>query len=146
MKAKAVAVALLLLSLVPLSGCAKSGAGTGEAQPTPTEAPAPVYQKISAEDAYRRMREDAPYILVDVRTQAEFDTGYIEGAILLPDYEIEKKAKELLPDPDAVILLYCRSGRRSAEAAQKLLDLGYTNVYDFGGIIDWPYETVGGGM
>jgi len=142
MKAKAVAVALLLLSLVPLSGCAKSGAGVKETRPTPSIAPTPAYQKISAEEAYRRIREDTPYLLVDVRTPEEFAAGHIGGAMLLPDYEIEEKAKDVLPDPGALILVYCRS----AAAAQKLLDLGYTNVYDFGGILDWPYETVGGGM
>jgi rhodanese-related sulfurtransferase len=82
------------------------------------------------------------YILLDVRTQEEFAEGHIEGAILIPDYEIETKAEEQLTDKAATIFLYCRSGRRSALAAEALSNLGYTNIYDFGGIIDWPYEVV----
>ena len=68
----------------------------------------------------------------------------LEGAILIPDYEIRIRAEKELPDKNAIILIYCRSGRRSELAAVELVNLGYTNVYDFGGIIDWPYETVSG--
>ena len=79
--------------------------------------------------------------LVDVRTPEEYDEGFIENAILIPNETINEAPTEL-PDKDAVILVYCRSGNRSRQAANKLVDLGYTNIYDFGGIIDWPYEIV----
>ena len=84
------------------------------------------------------------FILLDVRTEEEFRENRIGGAILIPDYEISARAGLELPDKDAVILIYCRSGRRSENAARELADMGYTNVYDFGGIIDWPYETASG--
>ncbi|MCL2810997.1 MAG: rhodanese-like domain-containing protein [Clostridia bacterium] len=101
-----------------------------------------VYQKITAEEAKARMEEGGAYILLDVRTDEEFKEGRIDGALLIPDYEIQSRAKAELPNKNALLLVYCRSGRRSALAAQELIDMGYTNVYDFGGIIDWPYDTV----
>jgi len=99
-----------------------------------------VYQKISPEEAKQMMDSDAAYILLDVRTEEEFAEGHIAGAILIPDYELAEHAASELPDKSARILLYCRSGRRSANAANLLIELGYTNVYDFGGILDWPYD------
>ena len=81
-------------------------------------------------------------IILDVRTQEEFNAGHIAGAILIPNETILDEQPALLPDLDAEILVYCRSGNRSAQSANKLLAMGYTNVYDFGGIIDWPYEVV----
>jgi len=75
-----------------------------------------------------------------VREQDEYDSGHIPGAILIPYTEIENKAEEMIPDKDELILVYCRSGRRSKIAAESLIKLGYTNVKEFGGIIDWPYE------
>lgn len=86
------------------------------------------------------MDEGAYDILLDVRSQAEFDTGHIAGALLIPDTEIADRALLELPDQSAVILVYCRSGRRSKLAAQTLVDAGYTGVYEFGGIADWPYD------
>ena len=84
-----------------------------------------------------------PVLVVDVRTPSEFAGGHIEGAISLPNETITTAQQpEALPDKDAVILVYCRSGNRSAQAARKLVSLGYVNVYDFGGILDWPYEIV----
>ena len=77
-----------------------------------------------------------------MRSREEYDQGHIPGAILIPDTEIEAKAADLLPDKDQLILVYCRSGRRSKLAAQSLADLGYTNIREFGGILDWPYEVV----
>lgn len=100
------------------------------------------YTQISAEQAMTIMDEQEDYILLDVRTESEFAEGHIEGAILIPNTEITSRAEEELPDKDALILLYCRSGNRSKQAAQTLADLGYTNVQEFGGIIDWPYEIV----
>lgn len=100
------------------------------------------YRKVGAEEAKTMMEDGDPYVLVDVRTPEEFKEGHIEGALLLPDYEVEASAAKLLPDKDARILLYCRTGRRSEGAAKTLVAMGYTNVVDFGGITDWPYETV----
>lgn len=97
---------------------------------------------ITSEEAKNMMDQEDSLIIVDVRTQEEYDAGYIEGAVLIPDFDIETKAESLLPDKDATILVYCRSGRRSALAAQKLVELGYQNIYDFGGIIDWNYDIV----
>ncbi len=99
------------------------------------------YIKISAEEA-KLMIDNQEVIIVDVRTEAEFAEGHIEGALLIPETEIAAVAAELLPDKEATILIYCRSGRRSEIASRILLDLGYTEVYDFGGIIDWPYAII----
>jgi len=97
---------------------------------------------ITAEEAKTMMDTLESYIIVDVREQSEYDAGHIEGAVLVPVGSVEELAPELLPDKDQVLLLYCRSGNRSAHAAAKLRNMGYTNIYDFGGIIDWTYEIV----
>ena len=110
----------------------------------PAETVKAVYQKITAEQAKAMMDEGKPFILLDVRTDEEFKEKRIDGAILIPDYEIKSRATAELPDKNTLILVYCRSGRRSANAANELIALGYTNVYDFGGIIDWPFDTVAG--
>ena len=99
-----------------------------------------MYEIITAEDAKKIMDSGEEYILLDVREQDEFDAGHIPGAILIPYTEIENKAEKMLPDKDKQILVYCRSGRRSKIAAESLVKLGYTNIKEFGGIIDWPYE------
>lgn len=113
--------------------------------PAPSESAAVGdYQTIDAEEARRMMDDSAFFVLVDVRTEEEYKEAHIEGALLLPNEEIETSAADLLPDKGATILVYCRSGRRSAEAAKKLAEMGYTAIYDFGGIIDWPYGTVSG--
>ncbi len=100
------------------------------------------YEQISGEQAKRLMDTEKDYIIIDARTEEEFNEGHIEGAILIPEYEIGERAEKELPDKDQLILVYCRSGRRSKIAAQALADLGYTNVKEFGGIIDWQYEIV----
>ena len=97
---------------------------------------------ITAEEAKKIMDTESEYVILDVRTEEEFAQGHIPGAILIPDYEIREEAESSLPDKDALILVYCRSGRRSKNAAQILLELDYTNIREFGGILDWPYETV----
>ena len=97
---------------------------------------------ITAEEAKKIMDTESEYVVLDVRTEEEFAQGHIPGAILIPDYEIREEAESSLPDKDALILVYCRSGRRSKNAAQILAELGYTNIREFGGILDWPYETV----
>jgi len=101
-----------------------------------------MYQQITAEEAKKIMDSGEEHIILDTREQDEFDEGHIPGAILIPYTEIENKAEEMLPDKDAQILVYCRSGRRSKIASESLAKLGYTNVKEFGGIIDWPYEVV----
>lgn len=100
------------------------------------------YEPITAEDAKKLMDPESDYIIVDARTAEEFAEGHIPGAILIPEYEIADRARAELPDKDQLILVYCRSGRRSKIASQALTDLGYTNVKEFGGIIDWPYDVV----
>lgn len=98
------------------------------------------YKQISQEEAAQMMEEDDGHVIVDVRTQEEYDEGHIPGAICIPNEEITDTKPELLPDVDQVILIYCRSGRRSKEAAEKLFNMGYTHIYEFGGIIDWTGE------
>jgi len=119
----------LFISLLLLAGC-----GVTKAE----------YHKISAEQAMAMMEQDKHYILLDTRTDEEFREQRIDGAILIPEYEIAARAETELPEKQALILIYCLSGRRSAIAAHGLVAMGYTNVYDFGGIIDWPYDTVSG--
>ena len=99
-----------------------------------------MYEQISAEQAKKIMDSGEEHIILDTREQDEFDEGHIPGAILIPYTEIENKAEAMLPDKDKLILVYCRSGRRSKIAAESLSKLGYTNIKEFGGIIDWTYE------
>ena len=99
-----------------------------------------MYEQITPEEAKKIMDSGKEHIILDTREQDEYDEGHIPGAILVPYTEIENKAEEMLPDKDKLILVYCRSGRRSKIAAESLAKLGYTNVKEFGGIIDWPYE------
>ena len=100
------------------------------------------YDQISGAEAKALMDSESGYIIIDARTQEEYDQGHIPGAILIPEYEIADRAEKELPDKDQLILVYCRSGRRSKIAAEELVKLGYTNVKEFGGIIDWEYEIV----
>ena len=100
-----------------------------------------IYKKISAEDA-KVIIDSEDVIILDVRTQEEYNGGHIENAVLLPVTDIKDKAGEILTDKDAKILVYCRSGNRSATASKELISMGYTNVYDFGGISSWPYDLV----
>ena len=121
---------LLLLTAMLLTACG---------QETENDQGA-VYVNITAEEAKQIMDSEEGYIILDVRTQEEYDEGHIPGAILIPNTEIEDRAEEMLTDKDQMILVYCRSGRRSKIAAEALVELGYTNIKEFGGIIDWPYE------
>lgn len=100
------------------------------------------YRQISQEEAARMMEKDDGHVIVDVRRQDEYDAGHIPGAILIPNESISDTQPEALPDLNQIILIYCRSGNRSKQAAQKLFDMGYTNIYEFGGIIDWTGEVV----
>ena len=100
------------------------------------------YEQITPEQAKTIMDTESEYIIIDARTDEEFAEGHIENAILIPEYEIAQRAEKELPDKEQLILVYCRSGRRSKIASEELVKLGYTNVKEFGGIIDWPYEIV----
>ena len=121
---------LISLSLFGMTAC------DGENNKTST------YEQITAEQAKKIMDNEQDYIIIDARTEEEFAEGHIENAILIPEYEIPNRAEEELPDKEQLILVYCRSGRRSKIASEELVKLGYTNVKEFGGIIDWPYEIV----
>lgn len=126
-------IIMLVISLSLFGLCACGGESKN---------PTPQYTQISAEKAKELMETEKDYIILDARTQEEFDEGHIGGAIMIPEYEVSTRAEKELPDKDQLILVYCRSGHRSKIAAQALADLGYTNIKEFGGIIDWPYEIV----
>lgn len=125
------AVILIAVFAVSFAACKKTKSSNQSA-----------YQKISASQAKEIMDNQTNYIILDVRTNQEYEEEHIEGAILIPENEISQKAQDKLPNKDQLILVYCRSGRRSKIAADELVKLGYTNIKDFGGIIDWQYETV----
>lgn len=121
---------MLLTLALPFGcvGCSDGGSAT--------------YEQISGAEAKALMDSESGYIIIDARTQEEYDQGHIPGAILIPEYEIADRAEKELHDKNQLILVYCRSGRRSKIAAEELVKLGYTNVKEFGGIIDWEYEIV----
>ena len=121
----------ILLTALLLTGCGQLNNNDREA----------VYVNITAQEAKQIMDSQEGYMILDVREQDEYDAGHIPGAILIPYTQIEEKAAAMLPDQDQLILVYCRSGRRSKIAAETLVELGYNNIKEFGGIIDWPYET-----
>lgn len=125
---KLISLCLIILSAIMLTACKAKEEN--------------IVNTIDANKAKEMLEQQEDIIILDVRTKEEFEEGHIQGSILIPDYEIEEKAEQVLTDPSATILVYCRSGRRSAEAAKTLAKLGYTDIYDFGGIIDWPYEVV----
>lgn len=137
---------LVVILVVSFGGCASKEKETPlpkETEPTKTtEMINMTYEQISQQEAKRIMDTESDYVIIDARTQEEFDEGHIEGAILIPEYEIEEKAPDLIPDKNQLILVYCRSGRRSKIASETLVHLGYTNVKEFGGIIDWEYGIV----
>ena len=122
----------LILAILLLAGCG--------AAPTATQA---TYRQFSAAEAMDMMSAQEDYIILDVRTQQEYAAGHIPGAICVPNEAIDREKPAELPDADQLILVYCRSGNRSKQASQKLADLGYTNIVEFGGIIDWPGEITG---
>ncbi len=124
-------ITLLLLSVLLLAGCAAPHAAGS-------------YRQITMEDAVLLMESQSGYVLLDVRRPDEFEAGHIPGAINLPNEGIGTEEIPALPDKEQLILVYCRSGNRSKQASEKLAALGYTNVVEFGGILDWPGETVPG--
>ena len=123
-------IVMILLLAVLLSACAPADEQNKEI----------LYMNITAEEAKKIMDSEEGYIILDVRTQEEYDEGHIPGAIVISYEEITEKAEDVLTDKEQLILVYCRSGRRSKIAAEALVQLGYTNIREFGGIIDWPYE------
>ena len=127
---------LILLAVLFLTACGQNE----ESKPTTTQKPEAIYMNITAQQAKEIMDTQTGYIILDTRTQAEFDEGHIPGAILIPYDEITEKAEGILTDKNQLLLVYCRSGRRSKLACDDLVKLGYTNIREFGGIIDWPYE------
>jgi len=142
--------ALAAAAAVLIAGCAGTGS-VAEVQlvtdDTTSETFVPkkgdaVYVSISAQRAKQLMDSESDYVVLDVRTPEEYADGHIKGSMLIPYNEIGERAEDELPEKDKLILVYCRSGRRSKIAAQALAELGYTNVKEFGGIIDWPYEIV----
>lgn len=149
-------IALVICLSVCLCSCGNANVTGGEGVSVPSsEAPSNfeneqsgsgehteekgVYTKITAEEAYEMM-QSREVVIVDVRSEAEYQSGFIPKAILLPHDKIGSERPAELPDLSATILVYCRSGRRSEIAAKKLIELGYTDVYDFGGINDWQYD------
>ena len=118
----------ILASLFGMTACSDGGANS--------------YEQITPEQAKMMMDTESEYIIIDARTTEEFAEGHIADAILIPEYEIADRAEKELPDKEQLILVYCRSGRRSKIASEELAKLGYTNVKEFGGIIDWPYDIV----
>ncbi len=98
-----------------------------------------MYEQITPQQAKELMESYPDAVILDVREQDEYDSGHIKNAILIPHTEIKTQANEKLPDKNQLILVYCRSGRRSKIASESLVNLGYTNVKEFGGINDWPY-------
>ena len=122
----------LFLLLLLLTGCG----GTASNASSEND-----YQQISQEEA-KEMMDTQDVIILDVREQDEYDSGHIPGAVLLPVGTIdEETAAEVIPEKDSTVLVYCRSGNRSKTASSALAELGYTNIYEFGGISTWPYET-----
>ena len=134
---------IMVLCLAFLVGCGGQGDKTTTEIITTTESEAVTmnqslgYEQITGAEAKMLMDTEGDYIIIDARTNEEFNEGHIEGAILIPEYEIGNRAENELPRKDQLILVYCRSGRRSKIAAEALVDLGYTIVKEFGGIIDW---------
>ena len=100
------------------------------------------YEEMSQKKAKSIMDSGTECIILDVRSEPEYEAGHIEDAVLLPVDEVSEKATGILPDKEALILVYCRSGVRSKHAASTLVELGYTNVKEFGGIMEWPYDIV----
>ena len=131
---KKIHLSLIIALLFLVTSCPRGTADDAKTAP-------PAVRTITAAEAHKMMAELDKYILLDVRTDAEYREAHIRGSILIPDTEIKQRAASMLPDKNAVIFVYCRTGRRSAGAAAVLASLGYKNIYDFGGIINWPYET-----
>ena len=133
---KRIMLVFLAAILCVVTGCSVSGQNTGSSDTAKS------YTQISQEEAKEMMARDDGHIVVDVRRQDEYDAGHIPGSILIPNESIGTEQPKELPDLDQIILIYCRSGNRSKQAAQKLFDMGYERIYEFGGINTWTGEVV----
>ena len=127
---------VMLCSILGLTGCSNSGNTPNTASDSNTQ------QQITAEEAANMMQSETDYIILDVRTAQEYASGHIPGAVNIPNETIASEAIQQLPDKEQLILVYCRSGNRSKQASEKLVNLGYTNIVEFGGINDWSGEVV----
>jgi rhodanese-related sulfurtransferase len=119
-------------------------AGCANTTDKPAASEAATVNKITAEEARARLDNETGIILVDVRTQDEYNVEHIPNAILLPVDNIVDDAETIIPDKEATYFVYCRSGNRSATASAQLVEMEYKNIYDLGGIKDWPYEKISG--
>ena len=137
MKRFEIALKILPILLLFSAACAFAAGAKGTVMQNKN-----TFYTISAQEAKKRMDSGRPVVIVDVRTKSEYDEGHIPNAVLIPNETIGSERPASLPDLNAEILVYCRSGARSRAASQKLANLGYTAIYNFGGIMDWPYETV----
>ena len=126
-KRRIVSIFAALVFLIVISGCSAEEKGS-------------VYMNIAPEKANEMMNELEEFVLLDVRSEEEFSEGHIPGAIVIPHEEISERAEAEIPEKDVPVFVYCRSGRRSKIAAEELVSLGYSEIYEFGGIGDWPYE------
>ena len=144
MKLKGLILMLAItLTLFGFCACGDTNTGEGTTENSTENTTALItYEQISQDEAKRIMDTEDEFVIIDARTEEEFSEGHIEGAILIPEYEIAERAEKEIPEKDTLILVYCRSGRRSKIASDVLVQLGYTNVKEFGGIIDWQFEIV----
>ena len=125
-KRRIVSIIAALVFLIAISGCSSQEGS--------------VYMNIGPEKAKEMMENLESFVLLDVRSEEEFSEGHIPGAIVIPHEEISERAENEIPEKDVPVFVYCRSGRRSKIAAEELISLGYSEIYEFGGIGDWPYE------
>ncbi len=144
-----IAITLVVVAILLLAGCTKRDTsanaapdGTNTTNATSTTSNQGSYTQITQEEAAKMMEENEDVIILDVRTREEYSAGHIPNAICVPNEEIVDAQPAELADLDQVILVYCRSGNRSKQASQKLTDMGYRNIYEFGGIIDWTGDIV----
>ena len=128
---------IVLTAVLILTGC-------GSSADDKTAGDKKTYRQVSPEEAAAMMEEETDYIILDVRTQEEYETAHILGAICIPNETIGTEDIPELPDKEQLILVYCRSGNRSKQASEKLVNQGYTNIVEFGGINSWTGETVSG--
>ena len=126
-KRRIVSIIAALVFLLAVSGCSVPEEGSD-------------YMNISQKKAKEMMENLEEFVLLDARTEEEFSEGHIPGAIVIPHDEIFERAEAEIPEKDVPVFVYCRSGNRSKTASEALSDLGYSEIYEFGGIIDWPYE------
>ena len=125
-------LAVLLCVLMLCTGCAENSGQVEE----------PLYSSITMEDAATLLESENDYLILDVRTEQEYFSGHIPGAMCIPNEDIDETVVEILPDKEQVIFVYCRSGNRSKQAAEKLANLGYTNIVEIGGVKDWPGDLI----